>query len=114
MSLFGASRPKGITKEELRFVKAELGSAPFGHGSEALSRRQVDDIAERLELCLDPDTQAERTHNWGQVDQNEVTKIEEQAAHDKDLHLTTTQQDHVKRVLQKYIDIDKHGGLFSL
>ena len=114
MSLFGANIPKGITKEELRYVRGELINAPFGHNAEVLNTHQADELIRRLELCLDPDTAEERRNNWGQVDQSEVNQIEGQVAHDNSLHLSTTQQAHVKVVLQKYVDIDKHGGMFSL
>ncbi len=114
MALFGGSRPKGITKEELRFVHGELKSSSFGHGAVALNDRQIDEITRRLELCLDPDTPDERKYNWGQVDQGEVNQIEAQLEHDSSVHLSDAQKAHVKQVLQKYVDIDKHGGMFSL
>ncbi len=114
MSLFGASRPKGITKEELVYVRGELKNSAFGHGAEALNDRQVEELVRRLELCLDPDTVDERKYGWGQVSQEEAGQIENQIAHDDSLHLSETQKKHVAQVLQKYIDIDKHGGVFSL
>ena len=114
MSLFGSPKPKGITKEELRFVRGELHNAPFGHSAEALNDRQVEEIMHRLELCLDADSARDRAQHWGQVDASEVSTIEGQAAHDSALHLSPAQQGHLKQVLEKYIDINKHGGAFSL
>lgn len=114
MSLFGDNRPKGITREELTYVRGELENATFGHEAEKLNSRQVEELIRRLELCLDPDTVAEKKYNWGQADQDEVNQIEGQAAHDSSLNLSSTQLAHVKQVLQKYVDIDKHGGMFSL
>jgi hypothetical protein len=114
MSLFGPSKPKGITKAELHFVEGELKAASFGHGAEALTERQVDEIMHRLELCMDADSGADRAHHWEQVNQDEVTTIENQVSHDSALHLSPVQQTRLKTVLQKYIDIDKHGSAFSL
>ncbi len=114
MSLFGASKPKGITKEELVYVRGELKSAQFGHSADALNDRQVEELIRRLELCLDPDTVDERKHDWGQVSASEAKQIETQLADDNSLHLSETQKKRVAGVLQKYINIDKHGGMFSL
>jgi hypothetical protein len=114
MSLFGANRPKGITKAELNYVRGELKNAPFGHSAEILNSRQVDEITRRLELCLDSDSATEHMNKWQQVNQAEVTQIEAQLAHDTAIHLSEAQKTHVKQVLQKYVDIDKYGGMFSL
>jgi hypothetical protein len=114
MSLFGSAKPKGITKEELHFVQGELKASSFGHGAEALNERQVTEIMHRLELCLDADSAKERANNWGQVGADEVATIEHQVADDHALHLSPVQQERLKTVLQKYIDINKHGGAFSL
>ncbi len=114
MSLFGPARPRGITKEELRFVEGELKNASFSEGSKKLNDRQAEEIIHRLELCLDADNAIEHRNNWSQAGQDEVNAITAQAASDRNLHLTPAQQGHVKQVLQKYIDINKHGGMFSL
>jgi hypothetical protein len=114
MSLFGTARPKGITKEELRFVEGELKNTPFGEGAKELTDRQAEEIIHRLELCLDADSALDHRNNWSQAGQDEVNAITAQAASDRNLHLTPTQQEHVKKILQKYIDINKHGGMFSI
>jgi hypothetical protein len=114
MSLFGADRPKGITQEEFRYIKGELMNAPMGHSDAKLLDRQIEEIMNRLTLLLDPRTTLEQKNNWKQVDQNEVSELEGEFDHDTALHLTAPQTAHVKEVLQKYVDIDKHGGMFSL
>ena len=113
MSVFGSNIPKGITKAEMIYVRGELKSAPFGSAAK-LNDHQVDEIMERLTLCLDPDSVAERQQHMGQVDQTEADEIETQAAQDRSLNLSSAQQAHLKAVLQKYVDINKHGGLFGI
>jgi hypothetical protein len=112
MSLFGPSRPKGITEEELYFVRGELQQAAFGHGAEALTDHQINEIVDRLKLCLDPDTSAAIAHKWKQADANEVVAVEDQLTKDTGLHLTPLQRDHVHRVLTKYLDINKVRSIF--
>lgn len=112
MSLFGPSRPKGITEEEFRYIKGELAHAPLGHSGEALHDHQIEEILARLKLLLNPDTAIEIKNNWRQVDQNEVAELESQFSSDKSLHITPEQKAHIAQVLQKYIDIDKHPSLF--
>lgn len=112
MSLFGPSRPKGITEEELYFVRGELRQAAFGHGAEILTEHQVSEIVDRLKLCMDPDTSREMEHKWKQADQGEVVAIEEQLSKDTSLRLTPIQRDHVHRVLAKYLDINKVRSIF--
>ena len=114
MSLFGPSKPKGITPEEFKYVRGELGNAPMGHGAEKLLPRQIEEIMNRFQLLLDPNTADEIKHHWNELDQADVNQLEAQLDHDTALHLTPPQIAHAKQVLQKYVDIDKHGGLFSL
>ena len=112
MSLFGPDRPKGITEQELYFVRGELRSAAMGHGAEILTEHQVEEIVDRLKLCLDPDSGPAITHNWKQVDAKEVAALEGQLATDRTLHISAAQRDHVHRVLAKYLDINKVKSFF--
>jgi hypothetical protein len=114
MSLFGPNKPKGITPEEFIYVKGELMNAPMGHSEEKLLPRQIEELMNRLQLLLAPNTPEEMRYHWNEVDQADVNQLEGQLDHDTTLHLTESQKAHVKQVLQKYVDIDKHGGLFSL
>ena len=108
MSLFGPSRPKGITKEELTFIRGELASASFGHGAEKLTSTQVNEIMEDLGLAMDPDTAIEISHKWEQVSTQEAEQIEANAANNKGVRYSKAQLDHIKRVFDKYLSIDKH------
>ena len=108
MSLFGPSRPKGITKEELTFIRGELGSAPFGHGAEKLTSTQVNEIMEDLNLSMDPDTAQDITHKWEQVSAQEAEQIEANAANNKGVKYSQAQLDHIKHIFDKYLSIDKH------
>ena len=112
MSLFGPNRPKGITEEELYFIRGELRSAPFGRGGETLTEHQVNEVVDRLKLCLDPDSSAGVARHWKQVDANEVAAIEGQLAKDRTLHVTPSQREHVHKVLAKYLDINKVRSIF--
>ena len=114
MSVFGPNKPKGITPEEFKYIHSELMNAPFGHGDEKLLPRQIDELMNRLQLLLDPNTPEEMKYHWNEVDQADVNQLEAQIDKDTALHLTDKQKEHVKTVLQKYVDIDKHGGIFSL
>lgn len=108
MSLFGPSRPKGITKEELAFIRGELGSAPFGHGAEKLTSTQVEEIMKDLSFAMDPDTAQDMTHKWEQVNAQEAEAIEASVASGKGIKYSKAQLDHIKRVFDKYLSIDKH------
>lgn len=108
MSLFGPSRPKGITKEELIFIRGELGNASFGHGAEKLSKVQIDEIMEDLNLAMDPDTAVEIAHKWEQVSAEEAKQIEDNAANSRGIKYSKAQLDHIKQVFDKYLAIDKH------
>lgn len=112
MSLFGPDRPKGITEEELYFVRGELRQAAFGHGAEMLTEHQVEEIVDRLKLCMDPDTGAAIVHHWQQANEGEVAAIENQLAKDSSLHITPLQREHVHQVLAKYLDINKVRSVF--
>lgn len=112
MSLFGPARPKGITEAELYFVRGELRQAAFGHGAEALSEHQVEEVIDRLKLCMDPDTSAAIAHHWKQAGDDEVSAVENQLAKDTGLRITPLQREHVHKVLAKYLDINKVRSLF--
>lgn len=114
MSLFGPSRPGGITKEELVFIRGELINAPFGHGSEKLNQQQVDEIIEDLTMSVDSDSAQDMKYGWAQVSAGEVTSIESAAANGKGLKYSPSQIAHIKAVLDKYLKIDKHKSSFSL
>ena len=112
MSLFGPDRPKGITEEELYFVRGELRNAPMGHSAEILTEYQVEELIDRLKLCLDEDGGTAIAHKWKQVDTNEVTEVENQLDTDKKFRLSSAQRDHVHKVLSKYLDINKVRSFF--
>ena len=108
MSIFGPSRPGGITKEELTFVRGELMNAPFGHGGEKLSETQVNEIIEDLTMAMDPDTAQDMKYGWSQVSAAEAAEIEADAANGKGVKYSPTQIKHIHDVLAKYLTIDKH------
>ena len=108
MSLFGPSRPKGITKDELSFIRGELGSAPMGHSAEKLTSTQLEDIMGDLSLSVDADTAQDISHHWEQVSASEAEQIEKSASENKKIKYSSVQLEHIKRVLDKYIAIDKH------
>ncbi len=114
MSLFGPSRPGGITKEELTFIRGELLSAPFGHAAEKLTERQVDEIIEDLTMGMDSDTAQDMKYGWAQVNAAEAAEIEKDAANGKGMKYTSAQITHIHTVLEKYIKIDKHKSSFSI
>lgn len=114
MSLFGPSRPAGITKEELTFIRGELLSAPFGHGDEKLNERQADEIIEDLTMSMDPDTAQDMKYDWAQVNTAEAAEIEREAANGRGTKFTAAQIAHIHTVLQKYLQIDKHKSSFSI
>ncbi len=112
MSLFGANKPKGITEEELTFIRGELLTAPFGHNAEKLSERQVEELIEDLQLTMDADSSEDIQRGWKQVIKEEAEAIEKHAANNKGLKYSTAQLEHIHKVFQKYIDINKHKSLF--
>ncbi len=114
MSLFGPARPAGITKDELLYIRGELKNAPFGHGEEKLSDRQVDEIIEDLTLSMDPDTAQDIKYGWAQVNATEAREIEDDAANGKGLSYSPAQISHIHSVLEKYLKIDKHKSSFSI
>lgn len=114
MSLFGPSRPAGITKEELTFIRGELMNAPFGHGDEKLTERQVDEIIEDLTMSMDADNTQDMKYGWAQVNAAEAAEIEKDAANGKGTKYTSAQLTHIHTVLEKYLKIDKHKSSFSL
>ena len=114
MSLFGPSRPGGITKEELIFIRGELLNAPFGHGDEKLTELQVDEIIEDLTMSMDADTAQDMKYGWAQVNEAEAAEIEKSAGNSKGIKYTSAQTAHIHSVLQKYLQVDKHKSSFSI
>lgn len=112
MSLFGPVRGKGITKEELLFVRGELMSSSFGHGAEKLTNTQVDELMEQLSMAMDPDTAIDMSHGWSQVNAQEATEIEANAANSRGVKYSPAQLAHIKQVFDKYLSIDKHKSIF--
>lgn len=108
MSLFGPSRPGGITKEELTFVRGELLNAPFGHSAEKLTDRQVEELLEELQMAMDPDNAQDMKYGWAQVNAQEAAEIEQHAANGKGTKYSPLQQKHIHEVFQKYLTINKH------
>lgn len=109
MSLFGPSRPKGITREELYFVRGELTR---GIGSEKLSDRQAEYVIELLEMALDPDTAAEARHRWEQINAAEVAAVEERIGDNDALRFSRAQRERVHSVLTKYLNMNKTKSFF--
>ncbi len=109
MSLFGPSRSKGITKEELYFVRGELIA---GHNAEKLSTRQVDYVMELLEMAMDADSAVEIRNHWEQVSPEEAKSVETKIADKDALNFSTAQITRVHIVLSKYLDINKVKSLF--
>ncbi len=114
MALFGPDRPKGITKEELRFVRGELLQAPFGNMTDRLTERQADEIVEDLEQALDPDTPTDMKYGWAQANAQEVAAIEHDAANNKGMKYNPAQLKHIDQVLKKYLDINKVKSAYSI
>ena len=112
MSLFGPARPKGITEAELYFIRGELRQAAFGRGAEVLTEHQVEEIIDRLKLCMDSDTGSEIAHGWKQAGSGEVTAVEGQLTKDSRLRITPPQRERIHRVLAKYLDINKVRSIF--
>jgi hypothetical protein len=108
MSLFGPNRPKGITKEELYFIRGELRA---GSGSEKLTERQTEYILELLGMALDSDSTEDIKYHWEQVSQDEEKRIEIEIADNKTMTFSASQRARVHKVLQKYIDINRVKSL---
>ena len=112
MSLFGPNRPKGITKEELIFVRGELANAPFGHAAEKLTSTQLDEIMSELSMGMDADSAADLHNHWSQVGEQEAKQIEVNAAANRGIKFSPAQLAHIKAVFDKYLLIDKHKSIF--
>lgn len=87
-------------------------SAPFGRANEKLNQRQIDEIMEDLEMNMDPDTPMDIKYGWNQVSAAEVAEIEAAAENGKGMKYTQAQVEHIKQVLHKYLDINRHKSLF--
>ena len=89
-------------------------NAPFGHGDEKLTERQVDEIIEDLTMSMDADNTQDMKYGWAQVNAAEAAEIEKDAANGKGTKYTSAQLTHIHTVLEKYLKIDKHKSSFSL
>ncbi len=89
-------------------------SSSFGNSEERLTERQVDEIIEDLSMNMDSDTALDMKYGWAQVNSAEAEEIEKDAANGKGLKYTSAQVAHIKRVLDKYLEIDKHKSSFSI
>lgn len=105
MSLFGQSRPKGITAEELVFIKGELRN-----GDHKLTETQTEQLLARLGGYMDSDNM--QHPEWQQMSESEVAQFDQQLNGDALLHLTPEQKAKAESLLKKYIDIDKHHSIF--
>jgi hypothetical protein len=106
MGLFGDTpRPKGITEEELLFVKSELRN-----GDHKLTENQTEQLLARLAGYMDSDSL--KHPEWKQMGASEVDNFDGELEKDTILHLTQDQKDKVEKILEKYVDISKHKSLF--
>ncbi|HSE35377.1 MAG TPA: hypothetical protein VLB83_04615 [Candidatus Paceibacterota bacterium] len=113
MDLIKPPPPKGIYEKELHYVEGELKASSFG-SADNLTSRQVDEVMDKLRMSMDPDTAQDMRYGFKYVSAAEVTQLISQIEHDADLKFTPKQMAHVKKVLQKYLDIDRHPSMFSL
>lgn len=113
MDLIKPPPPKGIYEKELHYVEGELKASSFG-SADNLTSRQVDEVMDKLRMSMDPDTAQDLRYGFKYVSAAEVTQLIGQIEHDADLKFTPKQLAHVKKVLQKYLDIDRHPSMFSL
>jgi hypothetical protein len=105
MSLFGPNIPKGITKQELPYLKGRLQA---GKGTEKLHPKTLDHIMDMVAMGVDSDSYAERYHNIEQVSDEEARRIEEGLADE----LTPSQEAFVHRVFQEFVDKNKIPRIF--
>lgn len=105
MSLFGPSRPAGITKEEEVFVRGELMNAPFGHSGEKLTPMEVEDIMGDIRAASGAHTVLEMKYGWNQVDAPQAQIIEQSAVKSK--KYSPAQLAHIHQVFTKYLTINK-------
>mgnify|MGYP003394378239 CR=1 FL=1 len=105
MSLFGPSIPKGITKSELKSLRGRLMS---GHGGESLSSRTVEHVMELVDMAMDSDNYAERSHHVEQASADEVDRIEKNLAN----NLSPSQKAYVHKVFAEYIAQNKSSSIF--
>ena len=105
MSLFGQSKPKGITQEELIFIKGELRN-----GDHKLTETQTNQLLARVAGHMDSDNM--QHPEWKQLTENEVTQFDQGLEADKILHLSPEQKEKAGAIFKKYVDIDKHHSIF--
>lgn len=105
MSLFGKSKPKGITQEELIFIKGELRN-----GDHKLTETQTNQLLARLGGYMDSENM--QHSEWQQMSESEVAQFDQQLEADQLLHLTPDQKAKVEALFKKYINIDKHRSIF--
>jgi hypothetical protein len=106
MGLFGDKpRPKGITEEELLFIRSELRN-----GDHKLTESLSEQVLARLSGYMDSDSPIHP--EWKQMGAGEVDHFDSELEKDSILHLTQDQKDKVEKILEKYVDISKHKSLF--
>lgn len=105
MSLFGQSKPKGITQEELIFIKGELRS-----GDHKLTETQTNQLLARVAGYMDSDNM--QHPEWQQMTESEAVQFDQRLDADQTLHLTPEQKEKAEALFKKYIDIDKHRSIF--
>jgi hypothetical protein len=100
MGLFGDIRPKGITEQEMHYIQSELSN-----GAHHLNHTQVEIMLNELRGYMDSDNV--RHPDWKQINDGEVKEYESHLASEHVLHLTPDQENKVKAVLDKYININR-------
>ena len=113
MALFTPPPPKGIYEPELHFIQGELGTSSFGDSAHHLDSRQIQEVMDNLRLALHPNTSADMEYKHSYVSAQSVDTIIAQLPH-CGIPFSPQQIDHVHAVLSKYVNIEKHPGMFSL
>lgn len=106
MTLFGPGIPKGITEKELLYIRGDLKAGPL---DTHFTDKELDDVMDLLAMAMDSDSYADRVNHVKQADASEAATIEARMKNE----LTPAKQVHLKQVLDKYISINKVGGLFN-
>lgn len=110
MSLFGPVRPKGITKDEMYYIRGELAQ---GSGADRLTSVEVSEIMEDLEDAMDPDTPNDMRYGWAQASPEEVADIEKDAANNKRFKYSAAKLKRIHDVLGKYLTINRSKSTFG-
>ena len=113
MAIFTPPPPKGIYEPEFHFILGELGSSSFGDTTTHLTSRHVAEVMDNLKLALHPNTAQDMQYKHSYVSQQSVDAIVSQLPH-CGVPFSQGQIEHVHTVLNKYVNIEKHPGLFSI